>query len=116
MAQGNTPISGACPGPSDIECCVTGGGPSPSGSSIDKVVQFASATWDCDGGSPPCVGCFTVPAGSSQTLYSCANFVAQSLAAGGFIPGLSGCMDMSSFSNINGYDLNWVAAVPVAAH
>jgi hypothetical protein len=49
-----------------------------------------------------------VPAGSAQTPYGCAPWVAQVLAAGGFIPGQSGCSDISNFSDVDGYNLNWV--------
>lgn len=88
IAGGSMPLPGACPGPSDIECCVPNNGP--SNSSVAALLQFASATWNCDGSSPPCVGCATVPVGSAQTPYGCAPWVAQCLAAGGFLPGLSG--------------------------
>lgn len=109
-ASGGVPYAGYCPGPADIQCCVSGGPapPSPSGGSIAAAMQFAGATWNCDGGSPPCVGCATVPVGSGQSPYGCTPWVAQVLAQGGFVPGLTGCMDITNFGSVSGYNLNWV--------
>jgi len=105
IAKGNVPVPHDCPGPSDVQCCIAGGG---GNKSVSEVVAFASATWNCDGGSPPCYGCARVPVGSAQVPYACAPWVAECLAAGGFVPGAASCGDMSEFSNIDGYSLNHV--------
>jgi hypothetical protein len=60
------------------------------------------------------VGCTsTVSSGSSQSSYECAEFVARSLAAGGYIKGLSGLESQSKYDpytyNGNSYDLLWVS-------
>mmetsp|Transcript_6824 Transcript_6824/g.8801 ORF Transcript_6824/g.8801 Transcript_6824/m.8801 type:complete len:217 (-) Transcript_6824:186-836(-) len=65
--------------------------------------------WNCAD-----VGCTSVvSAGSSQSGYQCAEFVARSLAAGGYIPGLSGLESQSTYDPYvyggNSYDLLWVS-------
>jgi len=73
--------------------------------SVSEVVQFADANWDC--ADPACSS--TVPSGSGQPDYGCAEFVARSLAAGGFIPGLGPLDSQSAFGGWsydgNTYDL-----------
>ena len=61
---------------------------------MTAAMLYASVTWNCDGGSPPCEGCNTVPAGSGQSPYGCADWVAHVLAAGGFIQ-LDKCGDIN---------------------
>jgi hypothetical protein len=85
-----------CPGADDIQCC-------------QGVQPFADRYWNCAD-----VGCTSVvSSGSSQSGYQCAEFVARSLAAGGFIPGLSGLESQSSYDPYvyggNSYDLLWVS-------
>lgn len=64
------------------------------------LVHYAAETWNCDGASPPCPGCKKkVPAGSGQSPYGCADFVAHTLVAGGYISGLQTCGNFDSFSN-----------------
>lgn len=53
---------------------------------IVALIQYADATWNCDGHSPPCPGCKTVASGSSQKPYGCAPYVSHCLNAGGFLP------------------------------
>ena len=76
---------------------------------MNAAMAYASATWNCDGSSPPCVGCVQVPSGSTQSPYGCADWVAHVLAAGGFIP-LDQCGDISLYGDVNGYDLNYVSS------
>lgn len=84
------------------------------GGSISQVVQYADATWNCNGASPPCPGCSTVPSGTSQSPYGCAPYVAHSLAAGGFVATDASpfCGSLSKYvvtlAGVS-YDLNCVA-------
>lgn len=59
----------------------------------------------------------TVSEGSGQSGYQCAEFVARSLAAGGYIPGLSGLESQGSYDpyvyNGSSYDLLWVSDLQV---
>ena len=82
---------------------------------ITNAVQYADATWDCDGDSPPCEKCSKrVPSGSGQDPYGCAPYVAHILTAGGINTGCSKCGDAGCYSNVehNGkyYDLNVVGS------
>ncbi len=56
----------------------------------------------------------TVSSGSSQSSYECAEFVARSLAAGGYISGLTGLEAQSKYDPYvyggNSYDLLWVSS------
>lgn len=75
---------------------------------LTAAMSFASATWNCDGASPPCPGCKKVPSGSSQTPYGCAEWVAHVLNAGAFLPvKLPLCGTLSQYI-VDGFDLNRV--------
>eukprot|EP00026_Physarum_polycephalum_P011888 Phypoly_transcript_12136.p1 GENE.Phypoly_transcript_12136~~Phypoly_transcript_12136.p1 ORF type:complete len:372 (+),score=55.98 Phypoly_transcript_12136:81-1118(+) len=66
-----------------------------------SAVYFANTHWDCAD-----ISCSSrVPAGSSQPNYACAEFVARSVAYGGFFPGLSASDPQSTYLNWKGYDL-----------
>jgi hypothetical protein len=79
-------------------------------------VEYADATWNCAGGSPPCPGCAdTVPTGSDQSPYGCAPYVAHIITAGGVDTGCDKCTgDMDCFSAVERdgktYDLNVVGS------
>jgi len=60
---------------------------------VNAVVDFADNNWNC--ADPACDQ--TVPAGTGQPGYACAEFTARSLAAGGYIPGLSPSDDQSAY-------------------
>jgi len=67
----------------------------------NAVVAFAQNNWNCAN-----VACSSrVPAGTGQPGYACAEFVARSLAAGGYIPGLGATSPQGSFGSYRGYDL-----------
>jgi hypothetical protein len=73
------------------------------------VQPFADREWDC--ANPPCSS--VVSSGSSQPNYECAEFVARSLAAGGYIPGLGAYAAQSAYGSWSYggkvYDLLWVS-------
>jgi len=76
---------------------------------IDDVVAFANKNWDCAD-----ISCSkTVTAGQGQPNYECAEFVARSLAAGGFVPNLHPLDSQDSYLNYKYdgvvYDLLWVS-------
>jgi hypothetical protein len=66
-------------------CQYTDAHVSPVLGDVSKVVYFANWQWDC--ADPACSS--TVPDGSAQPNYACAEFAARSLAYGGFIPTLT---------------------------
>jgi len=71
------------------------------GGDINSVIYFANSQWNCAN-----VACSSrVPAGSGQEGYECAEFVARSLAAGGYITGLSSTAAQSAFGNYKGLNL-----------
>jgi len=89
--------SGLCPGSASVLCCA-------------GVQPFADRQWDCAD-----VDCTTIVAsGASQPNYECAEFVARSLAAGGYIPNLGALAAQSAYGSYgyNGvtYDLLWVSS------
>jgi len=72
-----------------------------SGGDVNAVVYFANNNWNC-----ATVSCSSrVPAGTGQPSYQCAEFAARSLAAGGYIPGLSSTAAQSAYGNYRGYNL-----------
>ena len=80
---------------------------------VDEVVKYANAAWNCAGDAPPCPNCPNrVKAGSWQSPYGCAPFVAHALAAGGYVD-LGDCGDMDAYSNVQyrgeTYNLNVVS-------
>jgi len=125
--------SGLCPGPSNVQCCVeltpscagmcqsnslschgtyqTGKCPGDASVQCCHGTQpFADRYWNCAD-----VGCTsTVAAGSAQPNYECAEFVARSLAAGGYVPGLTGLEAQSKYDpyvyGSKSYDLLWVSS------
>jgi hypothetical protein len=71
------------------------------GGDANSVVYFANTHWDCAD-----ISCSSrVPAGSGQPTYECAEFVARSVAYGGYFPGLSPSAPQSTYLNWKGYDL-----------
>jgi hypothetical protein len=82
--------------PKACDSSISGVGADPSG-----VIYFANSQWDC--AEPTCAS--RVPAGSGQPGYECAEFVARSLAYGGYFPGLSATAPQSTYLNWKGYDL-----------
>jgi len=71
------------------------------GGDVNSVVYFANNNWDCAD-----VSCSSrVAAGSGQPGYACAEFVARSLAYGGYFPGLPWNAAQGTFGNWKGYDL-----------
>jgi len=125
--------AGLCPGPSNIECCpmMTNSCPGacqdkslacvgtytsglcPGSASVlccEGTPAFADRYWDCAN-----VNCSsTVPAGSGQPNYECAEFVSRSLAAQKHIPNIGAFAAQSSYGNYNygghTYDLLWVSS------
>jgi hypothetical protein len=90
--------TGLCPGAADVQCC-------------HGVQPFADRYWNCAD-----VACTqTVAAGSSQSNYECAEFVARALAAGGYLSGLSGLEAQSKYDPYvyggKNYDLLWVSSL-----
>jgi len=89
-------VSGLCPGPSQVTCC-------------EGVQPFADREWDC--ADPKCDS--TVSSGSAQPNYECAEFVARSLASGGYLPGLGAMAAQSAYGSWSyggkTYDLLWVS-------
>jgi hypothetical protein len=84
--RGGRSYAGYCTGPSNIQCCVSGGpGPTPSGYNPAAAVNWANG--NC-GGDPD---------------YGCSQFAAMAAHAGGAFPGLT------SYTNYNGYNLRWVS-------
>jgi len=81
-----------------------------SGTNINAVIDFANANWNCAQAS--CTS--RVHAGSGQSNYQCAEFVSRSLAAGGFIPGITATASQSAYLNYKyqgvTYDLLWVSS------
>lgn len=69
------------------------------------VTYFANKNWNC--ADPPCSS--TVPAGSGQPNYGCAEFVARSLVYGSYIPGIGALDPQGNYYNYNyngnSYDL-----------
>lgn len=96
-------MAGYCPGPTSFQCCEAGG----SSSNYGTVASYADAHWNC--ATAACTS--TVAAGAAQSNYECAEFVSRSLAAGGYVPGLSAGAAQSSFGSYayggNTYDLLW---------
>jgi len=94
--------------------CASASLPVAASGNLSALLRYASETWNCDGASPPCPGCKKVPSGTAQTPYSCADWVAHVLVAGGYIPDarLRACGDFSSYSDVSGYDLNVVSSNP----
>jgi hypothetical protein len=80
----------------------------------DASVAFANAHWACS-----TAACTTkVAAGASQLSYECAEFAARSLAADGYIPGLSTTSAQSSYENYkpgNGKTYDLLAITPSVA-
>jgi hypothetical protein len=71
------------------------------GGDINSVVYFANNNWNCAN-----VACSSrVAAGTGQPGYACAEFAARSLAAGGYLPGLSSTAAQSSYTNYKGHNL-----------
>jgi len=83
--RGGHSLAGYCTGPSNIQCCVGGPGPTPSGYNAGAAVNWANG--NC-GGDPD---------------YGCSQFAAMAAHAGGAFPGLT------SYTNYNGYNLRWVS-------
>jgi len=77
--------------------------------SLNAAKQYADSHWNCvDAGCSS-----TVSAGTGQPNYQCAEFVARSLAAAGFVPGLGPNSPQSAYDpyvapNGRSYDLLWV--------
>jgi len=97
---------GICPGGEGIDCCLSTTLADPN----SLVSAFADANWNCAD-----VACTqTVPAGSAQPNYECAEFVSRSLAAGGYIPGLQPKDAQSAYGSYSykgiTYDLLWVSS------
>lgn len=79
-----------------------------------SVVSFANANWNCATAS-----CSSrVSAGSPQPSYQCAEFVSRSLAAGGYIPGLTSGAAQSSYLNYQyngaGYNMLYTTSTSAA--
>eukprot|EP01116_Phalansterium_solitarium_P018255 TRINITY_DN4784_c0_g1_i1.p1 TRINITY_DN4784_c0_g1~~TRINITY_DN4784_c0_g1_i1.p1 ORF type:complete len:294 (-),score=102.34 TRINITY_DN4784_c0_g1_i1:142-1023(-) len=96
---------GLCSGSEDVQCCLPSAADPPA-----LVAAFADKNWNCAD-----VACTTtVPAGSAQPNYECAEFVSRSLAAGGYIPGLTPTAPQSEFGSYSykgkTYDLLWVSS------
>jgi len=91
-----TYVHNLCPGPSTVLCCKGG-------------VTFAERYWNCED-----VKCkYLVGAGAIQPNYASAEFVSRSLAAEGYVFGLSGLEEKGffavyTFNNVT-YDLLWVS-------
>jgi len=99
-------VAGECPGPDNVQCC-TSSGPTPPGSGCQG---FADSQWNC--ADPGCGS--TVPDGSPQPNYECAEFVSRTLAAGGYIS-LGSTDPQTSYANFqytdgNTYDLLWTSS------
>jgi len=69
--------------------------------SASGVIYFANSQWDC--ADYYCKS--RVPVGSGQPGYECAEFVARSLAYGGYISGLAWNTAQSTYGNWNGHNL-----------
>jgi len=93
--------SGLCPGPDSVQCCKSGTG--------GACATFAEQQWNC--ADPQCSQ--TVPEGSAQPGYQCAEFVSRTLAAAGHI-NLDPLAAQSAYGSYqwNGqtYDLLWVSS------
>lgn len=83
--KGGHSVSGYCTGPSDLQCCIGGPGPTPSGYNPDAAVAWANAYCGKD----------------SEWL--CSEFAARAVHDGGAFPGLT------DYTNYNGYNLLWVS-------
>jgi len=71
------------------------------GGDVNAVIYFANNNWNCVN-----VACTSrVPAGTGQPGYQCAEFTARSLAAGGYLPGLSSTAAQSAYGNYKGNNL-----------
>jgi len=110
-ACGGRLFSGFCPNKAASHCCIA----DPVADAhllrdAAAVAAFADNNWNCAD-----VACDqTVPAGSPQPNYACAEFASRSLAAGGYLSGLGPYDDQSAYAaygyNGNTYDLCWVAS------
>lgn len=69
--------------------------------SASATVYFANSQWDCT--DPSCSS--RVPVGSGQPGYECAEFVARSLAYGGYLPGLAWNAAQGTYGSWRGYNL-----------
>jgi len=95
-------VAGLCPGPDNVQCCEAVQPGSGCGG-------FADSQWNC--ADPGCSS--TVPEGSPQPNYECAEFVSRSLASGGYIS-LGATDPQGSYANYNyngqTYDLLWTSS------
>jgi hypothetical protein len=80
----------------------------------NATVAFANANWNC--ATAACTS--RVKAGQGQKNYQCAEFAARSLAASGYIPGLSTKSSQSAYENYkpgNGKTYDLLAITPSVA-
>jgi len=81
-----------------------------SGALAGACATFADAQWNC--GDPDCS--YRVPDGAGQPNYECAEFVARTIAAAGYVPGLDGHSAQAAFGSYGFkgrvYDLLWVSS------